>query len=84
MSFKPPIVSTVCREEITSEINLCLRETGLSLHKYAINFFADSYISDSYYFTNLEEAQSFYDLKLIELRQALKFTEGGNHGSSES
>lgn len=60
----------------------CLRETGLSMHKYAINFFADSYISDSYYFTNLEEALSFYDLKLIELRQALKFTERGNHGSS--
>ena len=82
MSFKPLILDTVCREEITSEINLCLRETGLSMYKYAINFFAGSYISDSYYFTNLEEAQSFYDLKLIELRQALKFTEGGTHESS--
>lgn len=82
MSFKLPIVGTVCREEVTSKINLCLRETGLSMHKYAINFFADSYISDSYYFTNLEEAPSFYDLKLIGLRQALKFTERGNHGSS--
>lgn len=44
MSFKLPIVGTVCREEVTSKINLCLRETGLSMHKYAINFFADSYI----------------------------------------
>lgn len=82
MSFKLPIVGTVCREEVTSKINLCLRETGLSMHKYAINFFAGSYMSDSYYFTSLEEALSFYDLKLIELRQALKFTERGNHGSS--
>ena len=82
MNFKPPIVGTLYRDEITPKINLCLRETGLSMYKYAINFFAGSYISDSYYFTNLEEAQSFYDLKLIELRQALKFTEGGIHESS--
>lgn len=72
MNFKPPIVGTVCREEVTSKINLCLRETGLSMHKYAINFFADSYMSDSYYFTNLEEAKDFYDMKVMELTQIFK------------
>ena len=43
-----------------------------------------TYGANSYYFKSLEEAKTFYDLKLIELRQVLEFTKGGNHGSSES
>lgn len=82
MNFKPPIVSTLYRDEITPKINLCLRETGLPIYQYAINFIADKHISDSYYFKTLEEAKYFYDLKLIELRQALKFTNGGGYESS--
>lgn len=72
MNFKPPIVGTLYRDEITPKINLCLRETGLPIYQYAINFIADKHILDSYYFKTLEEAKDFYDTKVMELTQIFK------------
>lgn len=69
---------------VTPLIYLRLRKTIVPVYPYAMGLYIGTKGTDSYYFKTLEDAKTFYELKLIELKQALKFTEGGNHGSSES
>lgn len=74
------ISTTIIQEDsIVTGISLYLRNTIVLGYPYAISLRVGSYNSTSYYFKTLEEAETYYDLKLIELKQALKFTEGGNH-----
>lgn len=77
-------IDTIYESYVAPLIYLRLRKTTVHVYPYAINLHMGTYSTNSYYFKSLEEAKTFYDLKLIELRQVLKFTEGGNHGSSES
>ena len=73
--------TTIIQEDsVVTGISLYLRNTIVLGHPYAISLRVESYNSTSYYFKTLEEAETFYDFKLLELRQALKFTEGGNYG----
>jgi len=73
--------TTIIQEDsVTTAISLYLRKTIVFKHPYAVCLRAGSYNSTSYYFKTLEEAETFYDFKLLELRQVLKFTEGGNYG----
>ena len=75
------ISTTIIQEDsVVTGIFLYLRNTIVLGHPYAISLRVGSYNSTSYYFKTLGEAETYYDLKLIELKQALKFTEGGNHG----
>lgn len=69
--------TTIIQEDsVTTEISLYLRETIILKRPYAVCLRVGSYSSTSFYFKILEEAETFYDFKLLELRQALKFTEG--------
>ena len=71
------IGTTIIQEDsVTTAISLYLRETIVLKHPYAVCLRVDSYSSTSFYFKTLEEAETFYDFKLLELRQVLKFTEG--------
>lgn len=63
-------------DSITTAISLYLRKTVVLKHPYAVCLRVGSYNSTSFYFKTLEEAETFYDFKLLELRQTLKFTEG--------
>lgn len=76
--------STIQEDYVTPLIYLRLRKTIVPVYPYAMGLYIGTKGTDSYYFKTLEEAKTFYELKLIELKQALKFTKGGNHGSSES
>lgn len=76
--------NAIQEDYVTPLIYLRLRKTIVPVYPYAIGLHMGTYGANSYYFKTLEEAKTFYELKLIELRQALEFTEGGNHGSSES
>lgn len=77
-------IDTIYEDYVAPLIYLRLRKTIVLVYPYAMNLHMGTYSTNSYYFKSLEEAKTFYDLKLIELRQVLEFTKGGNHGSSES
>lgn len=76
-------IDTIYEDYVAPLIYLRLRKTIVPVYPYAMGLHMGTYSANSYYFKSLEEAKTFYDLKLIELRQVLEFTKGGNHGSSE-